>query len=109
MSDKRGKEKTADDLSSSTVCRRLNGGRSRTRIYDLHDVNGIGFVDHQQFTKQNSVKLRKLRNFMALSVLLYAVVAPCKPLPHVRALHQNIAPFQRKSMSDLIFDFIVLY
>jgi hypothetical protein len=23
------------------------GGRSRTRIYDLHDVNGIGFVDFQ--------------------------------------------------------------
>ena len=32
-----------------------------------------------------SVKLRKLRNFMALSVLLYAVVAPCKLLPNVRA------------------------
>ena len=54
-----------------------NGGRSRTRIYDLHDVNGIGFVDSQRLAKQNSVKFRKLLNLMALFVLLYAVVAPC--------------------------------
>jgi len=57
----------------------------RTRIYDLHDVNWIVFVDSQRLTKQNSVKFRNSRNLMALSVRLYAVVAPCKLLPHVRA------------------------
>ena len=87
MSDKRGKEKTADDLSSSTACKRLNGGRSRTRIYDLHDVNVIGFVDYQQLVEQNSVKFRKLLNLMALFVLLYAVVALCRLLPVTHARH----------------------
>ena len=34
-----------------------------------------------------SVKFRKLLNLMALFVLLYAVVAPCKQLPNVCARH----------------------
>ena len=33
--------------------------------------------------------MRKLRNLMALFVLLYAVVAPFKLLPHVRTTNQK--------------------
>ena len=52
--------------------------------------NIIGFIDYQQLAEPNSVKFRKLRNLMAIFVLLYAVAAPCKLLPNVRARHIKI-------------------